>query len=341
MTRFVAPDLASLPDPDAVEVLSHEDQTAARIADFKARLADRGLDYDVDGLETDPIVVNQQTAAYFDVLRRGRINDAVKAVLLQFASGSMLDHIAATYYGISRKMITVGDPVAIPPVPDVMETDEDFRARIPLSLEGRSTAGAAPEGSYLFHALEADGDVKDAAVYGEEDGALRSNGDPILAPEVLVIVLSHSNNGVPDQALLDKVYADLNDEINYNEADRIFVEPAFDATYTIDLELHCVAGADLVAIEAAALAAVTAEAETLHRVATVIDLEALSTVARNAAAQKDAAGAITRHLVTRVNPIAPAADFDPGSKGAARATAINITAIHGATAWRDAPVIGP
>ena len=203
MSRFVSPDLSRLPAPSALEALDFEALVTARLATLKTRADARGFAYDVETLESDPLVVDQQTGAVHELTVRSRVNDAVRAVLLVTATSAQLDHIAATYYGISRLVVAP----AAGNQPAVMEADADFRARIALAVEAWSTAG--PEGAYIFHALEADGNVLDVAVYSEEDGAVYADSTAVLAPEVLVVVLSRVGNGAPTEPLLAKVFADL------------------------------------------------------------------------------------------------------------------------------------
>lgn len=99
--RFQDIDLSRLPAPPAIEALDYEAILAARIADFKARWeAVRVLypdlpPYDVEMLETDPVVVVEQSNSYHDMLLRGRVNDAVRAVMLATAWGGNLDHLGA------------------------------------------------------------------------------------------------------------------------------------------------------------------------------------------------------------------------------------------------------
>ncbi len=64
-----------------------------------------------------------------------------------------------------------------------MESDDRFRMRIPLSLEGHSTAG--PVGAYKFHTFSVSAAVKDVAVLSPAPG------------QVDVIVLTASENGQP------------------------------------------------------------------------------------------------------------------------------------------------
>jgi phage-related baseplate assembly protein len=315
MSRFVSPDLSRLPAPSALEALDFEALVAARLATLVERAEARSFPFDVETLESDPLVVDQQTRAVHELTVRSRVNDAVRAVLLVTATGAQLDHIAATYYGISRLVLTP----ATGNTPAVMEADADFRVRIALAVEAWSTAG--PEGAYIFHALEADGTVLDVAVYSEEDGALYSDDTPVLAPEVLVIVLSRVGNGAASSELLARVLTDLSAREVRPIGDKVVVEPATILPYAVSATLKVRAGADASLLVAEARSRVEAYVTTRRRVGAIV--------------QRLGLGAALK--VTDVEEIvlsSPAADVDPGSKGAGYCTAITITAEAAEDSWR-------
>jgi phage-related baseplate assembly protein len=315
MSRFVAPDLSRLPAPSALEALDFEALVTARLGTLKTRAEARGFPYDVETLESDPLVIDQQTGAVHELMVRSRVNDAVRAVLLVTATGVQLDHIAATYYGISRLVVTA----AIGNQPAVTEADADFRARIALAVEAWSTAG--PEGAYIFHALEADGSVLDVAVYSEEDGAVYANSTPVLAPEVLVVVLSRVGNGTPSSELLANVLADLSGREVRPIGDKVVVEPAIIVPYAVSATLKVRAGADASLLVAEARSRVEAYVAARRRVGAIV--------------QRLGLGAALK--VTDVEEIvlsSPAADVDPGSKGAGFCTGITITAEAAEDSWR-------
>lgn len=171
--------LSSLPAPVVLESLDYEAILAELIADASARFAAAGVAYEVGQLETDPVVIVLQAAAYREVLLRGRVNDAaVRANLIAFASGADLDHQAA-FYGVARLE---------------GEGDEALRERVVLAIHGRSTAG--PEERYAYIARSADVRVKEVAVYRVDGG-----------PHIRVAVRSNDNEGVPTQDILEAVEA--------------------------------------------------------------------------------------------------------------------------------------
>ena len=118
--------------------------------------------YDVAGLEFDPIKINQELNAYFELLVRDRVNQACRAVTLAFAVGSNLDAIASRYpYGIPRmqwdafgnlitpEMLAANIQVA------TTESDDVYRQRIWLSsnILSLNGPGQGTFESYVFWAL--------------------------------------------------------------------------------------------------------------------------------------------------------------------------------------------
>lgn len=182
-------DLSLLPRPQIVEDLDYEAIVARKIATFKqlwaaVRTSNPSLnlpDYDVEVLETDPVKVVIEADAYDELLLRARVNGAARANLLAYSTGTDLDNLAADH-GVTRL---------------TGETDTALRERIVLADQGQSCAG--PEEWYKFHARTVSSDIRDVSVYR-----------PGTGPEVEIAILTISNGGVPTQALLDQVYAHLN-----------------------------------------------------------------------------------------------------------------------------------
>ena len=153
-------DLSQLPSPDVVETIDYETLLAARKARFVSLYpADEQAEIAATlALESEPVVKLLQENAYREIVLRQRVNDAARAVMLAYAVGTDLDHLAALF-GIRRLTITPADPEH--DVAAVMESDTDLRARTQLAPQSLSVAG--PEGAYVSHARNADGRVLDAS----------------------------------------------------------------------------------------------------------------------------------------------------------------------------------
>lgn len=245
---YTAVDLSLLPAPAVVEALAYEDILAAMLADLRLR------DPVFSALtESDPAYKLLEVCAFRELLLRQRVNDAARSVMLAFASGTDLDHIAATY-GVARLVIDAGDPAASPPVPAVHETDADLRTRVLLSLEGYTTAGSV--GSYQFHALSAAADVKDAAV-----------ASPPLSPgQVHVAILSRTGTGAASAALINTVSAALSADDVRPLCDTVNVSSVTVVTYTITATLTLMPGAGQEAVLEASKAAARAYIADQHRI---------------------------------------------------------------------------
>lgn len=186
-------DLSQLPAPAVVEALDYEILLAERKATLislypeeqQAAVA-RTL-----ALESEPIVKLLQENAYREVILRQRINEAAKAVMVAYALDDDLDQLGANN-GVERLTITAADETTIPPTAAVMESNDDFRARIAAAFEGLRVA--RPTGAYEYHARSADGRVADASAISPSPAV------------VTVTVLAREGNGTAaDDLVLQRI----------------------------------------------------------------------------------------------------------------------------------------
>ena len=165
-------DLASLPTPAVIETLSFETIFTELQGEFQSRYPDYSA-----LLASDPAIKLLEVAAYREVLLRNRINEAAKASLLAFATGSDLDHLAA-FYGVTRLMD---------------ESDEALRLRTRQRIIGFANAGGAAH--YRYWALSASPEVADVEVDSPEPGRVR------------ISVLAKGEEQTVSNAVLDAVRA--------------------------------------------------------------------------------------------------------------------------------------
>ncbi|WP_409295397.1 baseplate J/gp47 family protein [Pseudomonas sp. KCJK8670] len=225
MNTFLPIDLSQLPAPQVVEQIDYEtilaDRKAYAIslwpADEQAEIAGR-LE-----LESEPITKLLQENAYREMILRQRVNEASLAVMLSSAGGNDLDQLAANV-NVKRLVIQVAQPLAIPPIPQVLEGDEALRERAQMAFEGLSTAG--PRNSYIFHARASDGLVADATA---------QSPSPATA---VVTIQSALGDGTASQELINTVYAYLNDEDRRPVADRLIVQGAEVLPYQVTATLY-------------------------------------------------------------------------------------------------------
>ncbi|AOI69070.1 baseplate J/gp47 family protein [Burkholderia ubonensis] len=264
-------DLSQLPSPDVVETIDYETLLAER----KARLvslypaAEQAEIAATLALESEPMVKLLQENAYRELVLRQRVNDAARAVMLAYAIGEDLDHLAALF-GIRRLTITPADPEHN--VAAVMESDTDLRARTQLAPQSFSVAG--PEGAYVSHARNADGRVLDASAVSP-------------APcEVLVTVLARDGDGTADQKLVDAVKAALQADDVRPLTDKVTVRAAEILRYAIRARLVFFAGPDRAVALAQANKAMKKYADDMHRLGMEVTLDGIYAAARAAGVQK-------------------------------------------------------
>lgn len=143
-------DLSRIPAPDALETLDFEEKLAGLVSTFQgywaeARLKDPTLpEYDVEVLETDPAMILMQAVSYVRLLDRGRVNDAIKALLAPLSQGADLENLV-----VSRNLTRSTIREETSDEPAIMESDLSLLRRYLYSFDAPA-AGSA--GRYLFDA---------------------------------------------------------------------------------------------------------------------------------------------------------------------------------------------
>ena len=238
-------DLSKLPSPKVIEEISFEVILQAMLDDLHDR------DPELNITETDPAYRVLEVAAYREMIQRQDHNERIKKLLAAYAEGEELDHIGVTYYATERLVIDEGDPDADPPEEPTYESDEDYLRRMLLAPDGWSTAG--PRDGYVYHALSADPDVKDATAITP-------------APtEVTITVLSRQGDGAASQDLLDTVEAAASAEEVRPQTDLVTAQSATIKPYEIVATLEMESGPDPEVAREAAQEAAEAFAEEHHR----------------------------------------------------------------------------
>lgn len=287
---YTAVDISQLPSPDVIEQLSFETiynemlqqmnglqpltfNSEGKVSLTRAEIitADNGEQYfkipvaNDAGLmylkqESEPAARQLQIVAYREMLIRQRTNDASLAVMLAYAKGTDLDQIGVRY-NVVRLLLIAADPANKQQA--IYESDDDFRRRIQLSNEGYSTAG--PEGAYVYHALTADANVKDASAQSptfqlaqlspETTATLPPNAIVLIVKDnagltnpmpgdVAITVLSRTGNGTADNATLTKVDTKLNQDGIRPISDTVHNRSASIIEYSINATLYTYAGPD-------------------------------------------------------------------------------------------------
>ena len=250
-------DLSTVAAPSVVEPLDYLTILNAMVTDLQAR------DSSFTALvESDPAWKILEVCAYREFLLRQRVNDASRAVMLAYATGTDLENLGAIF-GTTRKTLIAADGTTLPPTPAVMEADSDFRYRITLELEGLSTAG--PEGSYLYHSLKSP-NVIDASIVGP----------PTVSPgNVLVTLLGPIGSGSVTTSVITEVAGILNADDVRPLTDAVTVQSATISNYTVSATIYTFSGPDSAVVLAQASASVQAFADSHHKIGYDIPLSGL------------------------------------------------------------------
>lgn len=290
---FTAVDLSQLPAPVVVEQIDFETILAEMLADLQVRDPSFSA-----MLESDPAYKILEVAAYRETLLRQRMNEGAKAVMLAFARSADLDQIAGNY-DVERLELVPANPDAIPPTAAIYEADDDLRLRVLLSLEGYTTAGSI--GSYMFHALSADGDVLDVGV------------DSLVPGTVNVAILSRTGSGTPSAETLLAVESALTAEVVRPLCDTVLVSAADVVSYAITATLDFYPGTGQPQVLAAAIAAAEKYAADMHKLGRDINLSGIY-------------AALHQPGVQKVNLSSPAAPLTIQWNQSPNCTAISVTA---------------
>ncbi len=215
MTMMTADDLKRLPSPKIIEALDFEALLRDRTEQLNALspvLFDESVNpqferaelyQDEEGkqfwrvnlpedaglmflsLESDPVTKQTEVAAYRELLIRQRINDALASNLLALSSGSDLDNLAAFY-----DVLRLQD-----------ETDDQFRARVQLSIRGWAPGTVE---YYEFQCRSASTQIRDVQVSVPDNNLIDQKG------WIYISLMENNDDGQASQELLDAVFSHVN-----------------------------------------------------------------------------------------------------------------------------------
>lgn len=187
-----------------LESISTETNIADRMARFKTLWLHydppNGAQYDVGSLEFDPIKIQAENAAFFELMLRDRVNQAARGVTLAFASGTDLDAIASRY------------PGGVPRQPQ--ESDSRYRRRVWSSVNPLSPHGTAE--AYEFWGLTAMPTLRDVRTKKVRPSLVEN-------PVIVVACLNDANDPAPNTADLLAVRAYIQDEHRQSMTDEFRV----------------------------------------------------------------------------------------------------------------------
>lgn len=221
-------DFSQLPEPNLIQELDYESIFNERKEKFIALypVAEQNQWRTILNRESDPVVKVLQENAYLELLYRNKCNADARSLLLAYAEGPDLDHLALTEYGLIRLIVTPADNSVVPPSPAIYESDDRLKERCLLQYDGMNTAGSS--NAYKFFTLTADGRVDGVKVHSDTD-----------KPYLLDIIISQvdSQNGEATQELIDIVQAALDPEHVRPVCDRPIVKSSIAKPYQITARL--------------------------------------------------------------------------------------------------------
>ena len=253
-------DLSQLPFPNVVEVIDFEAVYAERKSVFVSlfQASQQAEILATLALESEPLTMLLQESVYREITLRQRINDAARSVMLAYATGADLDHLAALL-GVQRLVITPADPLQ--DIAEVMESDSDLRKRVQLAPESFSVAG--PVGAYISTAMNSDGQVLDAAATSPAPGA------------VLVTVLSRDGDGTASAELLATVAAAVGAEDVRPLTDLVTVQSAEIVEYEVEAAIYTFPGPDGAVVITEARKQLDAYIDACHRIGREVAISGL------------------------------------------------------------------
>lgn len=198
-------DLSGFPPPQAIAEIASEEIINRMAEDLVERYPDIA---GFVNLESEPSRKLIEVFAYRETLIRARVNDAVRANLLRYATGADLDNLAV-FYDVVRM---------------TGELDDRLKRRVILAIQGRSTGGTKPR--YEGIAMGASLRVASAVAFIEG-----------TRPVVNIAVYSTDNGGVADAPLLELVRQAVNADDKRMLSDTIVVRPAVFSTVNIAADI--------------------------------------------------------------------------------------------------------
>ncbi|WP_339532112.1 baseplate J/gp47 family protein [Pseudomonas mucidolens] len=211
-----------------------------------------------------------------------KYNARIQQMLAWWATGSNLDARLADM-GLERQVLDPGDPAAFPPVPPILESDDDARLRYYLAPHAPAAGSRMQYRREVFTLGErpvvkvqsaAPGVVTVSYTFDPDGYAAQvkdGNGRRTAPGEVMVTVLSREGNGRPSTALLDGVRRHFARQDVRPETDRVSVQGAQILPYKIRVVAKINAGPDSGLTQVAAQQLLQTYAESCHRLEGRVD----------------------------------------------------------------------
>ncbi|WED23077.1 baseplate J/gp47 family protein [Vibrio sp. JC009] len=243
-----------------------------------------------ESLENDSELLAQITQAFI-TKRQAEIREQNYQALQMFrkyvTETDMVDMLAMQY-GLKRQVLVPEDDSVYPPIPAVMESDEDLLRRFDLAPYQFHTTGTRL--GYKFHSLTLDErplitiDSQDNVITMRYEFPTDVISNPVKDAEprmlepnsgkVEIAVLSReTENGLPSAGLLDRVKRYLTRDDIGQETDEITTKSAVIKNYQIHVDLYTGGDPNHYVTQEQAEEAAWSFAKQMHRLETTIDRE--------------------------------------------------------------------
>lgn len=297
----MAIDLTQVAFPDVIEQLDYEATLAATMEYFieawrVVRETHPELPpYDVQMLETDPVKIVLEVMAYREMLLRARVNKAARALMLATATGADLDNFAADF-GMERLVVGYDDDGN-----PILEDDATFRQRRNLAPDGYAVAG--PEDAYRYHAMTADGSIREVAAVKGDDNRCD------------IVLLCRDGDGTASQEVIDKVYAALSPRTRRPLTDNVYVRSAEIVSQPIVVNISVRTGPDPSLAAAQAKARIEAYVKGRMSIGSILRVDGIIGAAHGS------------NDLESVKVIEPTEDVDPGKYGSVYVPSVTVEVV--------------
>ncbi|OEC32876.1 Phage-related baseplate assembly protein [Pseudomonas cuatrocienegasensis] len=321
---MLIPGLNQLAEPEIVKVEAFEPLLAEFKAEVLAYVAARDPQKAArlaESLDNDSELLTMALQAFTVRLQthERKYNARIKQHLAWWAEGSNLDARLADM-GLMRRVISEGDPSAFPPVPAVVESDDDARIRYYLAphapaagsrLQYRREAMTLGERAKITIERNDVGQLVVTYTFDPDGFAAQvkdANGRRTAPGEVTVTVLARAGDGTPSAALLAATRAHFARDDVRPETDLVTVRAAEILRYRIRAVVYINNGPDSQLTQGQAEAALQAYASARHLLEGYVDPSRIDYVLH-------AAGAERLQLLEPLAPIECAAHQAPYCEG--------------------------
>jgi len=243
--------------------------------------------------ENEAELLTKFTEAFTVILQSHfrQMNAQAQQMFGMYATDNAMVDLIASQLGVERQILAPGDINAFPAVPAEMESNESLLTRYYLAAYALASTGT--RAGYRFHAMTLGGrpavkvespkanKVVVTYEFTEHDnaGLTKDAQARQVTPGVVdCFILTHAENGMPEQSLIDATQEYLERDDIAQETDLITVKPPLIQNWACKAQLYIRPGPDSDVIKLAAEKAVKEYAARQHRLGGSIEPSMLYSV---------------------------------------------------------------